>query len=345
MIVLDQERLSDFFEMVSSGFGATRVEIIMVIAAIAVFVAVLLSVYLVQHARARGQVRRLERQRYEELKARLQLTPSEEDLVRQLSRYLKDPAKRHMVLVSQPAFNYCAQKLRDKSRRPLPELPRLRLKLGFTAQNPEAVPASSAEIPVGTGVLVRDRRPEEGVQSRRGREGPGDRKVQGRIVGQEPGAVVVRLTGARPGFRPGDPVGVLFQNRAGLFHFGSAVISSDEGALRLAHAEAIRRIQRRKYYRRRSNAPVGVRHAGAEDAFAPAVFVDLGGDGACLTNPGGRFTRGDTVELAFQAAGERFTLVAEVLRLSRGAERLHVRFAPMKEATRDRIIGSLFRSV
>ena len=345
MIVLDQERLSDFFEMVSSGFGATRVEIIIVVAAIAAFVGVLLSVYLVQHARARQQLKRIERRRYEELKARLQLTPSEEDLVRQLSRYLKDPTKRHLVLVSQPTFNYCAQKLRDRSRRPLPGLPRLRLKLGFTAQNPEAVPASSAEIPVGTGVLVRGRRPEGAHKDRRSPESAGDRKAQGRVVGQEPGAVVLRLAGARPGFRPGDPVGVLFQNRAGLFHFGSSVISLEEGVLRLAHAEAIRRIQRRKYYRRRSNAPVGVRHAGTEDAFAPAVFVDLGGDGACLTNPGGRFTRGDTVELAFQAAGERFTLVAEVLRLSRGAERLHVRFAPMREASRDRIIGSLFRSV
>ena len=96
--------------------------------------------------------------------------------------------------------------------------------------------------------------------------------------------------------------------------------------------------------RRKTNLPVGIRRAGSEDAFAPAVFVDLGGDGACLTNPGGRFTQGETVELAFQAAGERFVLAADVLRLSRGTERLHVRFAPMREATRDRIIGSLFRT-
>ena len=48
MIVLDQERLSDFFEMVSSGFGATRVEIIIVIAAVVAFLAVLLTFYLIQ---------------------------------------------------------------------------------------------------------------------------------------------------------------------------------------------------------------------------------------------------------------------------------------------------------
>jgi hypothetical protein len=138
---------------------------------------------------------------------------------------------------------------------------------------------------------------------------------------------------------------VLFQNRAGLFHFTSTVSSLEDGVLRLSHADAIQRIQRRRYYRRRTNLPVGVRPAGSEDPYAPAAFCDLGGDGACLTNPGNRFVLGDSVELAFQAAGERLTVIAEVLRLSQGAKRLHVRFAPMRESTRDRIIGSLYRSV
>jgi hypothetical protein len=43
------------------------------------------------------------------------------------------------------------------------------------------------------------------------------------------------------------------------------------------------------------------------------------------------------------AAGERFNLVAEVLRTSKNGDVLHVRFAPMREATRDRIIGALFQ--
>ena len=52
---------------------------------------------------------------------------------------------------------------------------------------------------------------------------------------------------------------------------------------------------------------------------------------------------GDALELTFLAAGERFSLVAEVLRTSKNGEVLHVRFAPMRETTRDRIIGSLFK--
>jgi hypothetical protein len=163
------------------------------------------------------------------------------------------------------------------------------------------------------------------------------------VVRQEPQSLDVRLSGADAAFRPRDPVGVLFQTRAGVFSFASAVQSREQDVLHLAHAQEVRRIQRRRYYRRRLERPVGVRRAGTEEPMDLASFVELGGNGASLTNPGGRFAVGDTVELVFQAGGERFSLVGEVLRVSRGGERLHVRFAPMREATRDRIIGSLFR--
>ena len=331
MIVLDQERLSDFFKMVSSGFGATRLEVIIVVASIAAFVVLLVVFALIQRGRARRRTKTLGKQRYRELREKLQLTPSEEDLVRQLARFLKEPEKRHLLLVSQPTFNYCVQKMKEKREHLPADLPRLRLKLGFTAQSPEAVPTTTTEIPVGTPLLLLER----------GKGG--GRRVQGRLVGQDPQSLTVRLASDQPGFRRAEPVNVLFQNRAGVFTFASIVDSRDDALLRLAHAEAIRRIQRRKYYRRKKSLPVGVRKAGTEDGFSPATFIELGGDGASLTNPGGRFAVGNTVELSFQAAGERFSLVAEVLRLSRNGERLHVRFAPMREAMRDRIIGSLFR--
>jgi len=86
-----------------------------------------------------------------------------------------------------------------------------------------------------------------------------------------------------------------------------------------------------------------VRYPGTEERPTLTTFYDLGGNGASLKNPGRRYRSGDAVELTFLAAGERFTLVAEVLRTSRNGEVLHVRFAPMRETTRDRIIGSLFQ--
>ena len=336
MIVFDQERLSEFFRTVSSGFAATRLDVIIVIAAGSAFVLFLVAFYLVQHGRARRGGKTLAAQRYRELKERFGLTPEEDRLVGQLARFLKQPYKRHVILESQPAFNHCAQKLRDKGVLPSDGLANLRLKLGFTARNPEAVPASSTEIPVGTAVLIRKRN--SGSRQKQ-------RTLRGRVLHQEPQSLAVRLMGEDTDLHPGDPVGVVFQNRAGLFSFAGRVVSREGNLLRFSHAESIRRVQRRKFYRRKTSLPTGIRLSGSEGPFLPAAFIDLGGDGASLTNPQRRFNPGDAVELSFQNGGERFTVQAEVLRLSRGGERLHVRFAPLREADRDRLIGSLFRAV
>jgi hypothetical protein len=43
--------------------------------------------------------------------------------------------------------------------------------------------------------------------------------------------------------------------------------------------------------------------------------------------------------------GESFRLTAEVLRLSRGGQVLHVRFHGLRDADRDRLLGILFRSL
>jgi c-di-GMP-binding flagellar brake protein YcgR len=153
----------------------------------------------------------------------------------------------------------------------------------------------------------------------------------------------VRLLGVQEPFRRGEALRVYFQNRAGLFSFDSRILGVDDQGIRLRHAEEIRRIQRRKYYRKRVSQPVGVRDPGTEEQPVRSTLYDLGGNGASLKNPGRRYTAGDVVELSFMAAGERFSLVSEVLRTSKNGDVLHVRFAPMRETTRDRIIGALFQ--
>jgi c-di-GMP-binding flagellar brake protein YcgR len=159
---------------------------------------------------------------------------------------------------------------------------------------------------------------------------------------QEPDSLAVQLIEPGTSFHRGETVRIYFQNRAGLFSFDSKILSVEKQTIRLRHGEEIKRFQRRKYYRRRVSQPVGIRYPGSEEQPTLSTFYDLGGNGASLKNPGRRYSSGDAVELIFLAAGERFTLVAEVLRTSKNGDVLHVRFAPMRETTRDRIIGSLF---
>ncbi|UCF97091.1 MAG: PilZ domain-containing protein [Spirochaetaceae bacterium] len=331
MIVFDQEKLSAFFETVSSGFERSPLEIILVILSFLTFVILLIIIYRLQRRRVRQQQRRLADGRYRQIVEKLVLTPSEEDLVQRMARYLKEPEKKYLILINQPTFNFCAVKLRKKDATSTTDIAELRSRLGFRLQGPEQIPASSAELPEGQGLLL--------VAT----EERSVRKAQGRVQKQGPRSFVVQLLEAASPFREGEAIRIYFQNRAGLFSFDSTIQSVHNGAVQLQHGEDIRRIQRRKYYRRRISQPVAVRYPGAEEQPVLSTFYDLGGNGASLKNPGKRYTPGDALELTFLAAGERFSLIAEVLRTSKNGEVLHVRFAPMRETTRDRIIGSLFK--
>jgi hypothetical protein len=329
MIILDQEKLSAFFETVSRGFERSPSEIILVIVSVLAFIALLIIAYRIQRRRIRRQQRNLADRRYRELAEKRSLTPSEQNLVKRMARFLKDPQKKYLILISQPTFNFCAAKLRKKEAVTASSIAELRNRLGFRLQGPEQIPASSAELPDGQGLLI------IGIK--------GNLKAQGRVGKQEPRSLVVELFEGSPTFREREPVRIYFQNRSGLFSFDSSVQSVQNRTVLLEHGEEIKRIQRRKYYRRRISQPVALRRPDTEDQHMVSTFYDLGGNGASLKNPQKRFSAGDDLELTFLVAGERFALVAEVLRTSKNGEVLHARFAPMRETTRDRIIGALFK--
>jgi len=339
MIVFDQEKLSAFFETVSRGFERSPLEIVLVIVSFLVFIALLVLIYRLQRIKVRRQQRIIAQRRYRQIAEKHALAPSEEDLVQRMARFLKEPEKKYLILINQPTFNYCAAKLKAKDGSAAASITELRSKLGFRLQGPEQIPTSSAELPEGQGVLMVAADPKApGTRHEQDR-----RNAHGRVRERQSNSLVIQLIETGTSFRKGETARIYFQNRAGLFSFTTTIQSVENQVIRLQHAEDIKRLQRRKYYRRRVSQRVGIRYPGSEEQPTLSTFYDLGGNGASLKNPGNRYSSGDAVELTFLAAGERFALVAEVLRTSKNRDVLHVRFAPMRETTRDRIIGSLFQ--
>lgn len=337
MIILDQQKLSDFFEGVSSGFQRRPLEALIVILLVLLFVGFLLAAYLIQRRKSRRLRARQARERYEQLAQKLGLTAQEQRLVERLAAYLKDSNFKHQLLQNPSTFNYCAGRLSESGEFPASDLAELRLKLGFRIQNPERIPAATSELPIGMPVLI----------VHQGREGV--RRAGAAVHAQEPGSLVLSVAAGSDASLPpaGKPVTVYFQTRSGLFSFASEVRSFHEGLLHLSHAEKIRRTQRRRYYRKKVNLRVEVRRTGAgtEEPALASQLLDLGGEGASLRNPQKRFTAGNELELRFRLGGEPFVLSAEVLRVSRDAQVLHLRFVSLRESVRDRIIGSLFQSL
>jgi hypothetical protein len=349
----DPRKVSEFLDSIARGFVSSPLQYALFGGIILLLVAGLFVAYRVQRGRARRQEGRLERERFERLAAKLGLGGSELEALDLLAGGRLDRKLR--LLTSPAAFNRAAARLAD-GRLPESSLAELRLKLGFQASNPERAPSASSELPEGLPVLL--------LWSAAGAR----RRLAARVVAQEPEALVLALSpGQSPPGRaaqnppgrsppeaagppPGSPVTVVFQNRAGVFSFRTrlhttgGLHSAEGGVLRLDQVERLERTQRRQYYRRRLRLPVQVQAREGEPPLA-SQLLDLGGEGASLANPGRSLSAGDLAELSFRVGGESFRLAAEVLRVSRDGQVLHVHFHGLREADRDRLLGTLFRSL
>lgn len=329
-IILDKQKLADFLDDISRGFQQSPLQILLALALLLLFIGFLIFMYKLQKKRLRDTRNRRYVELYEAAMAKVNLNPSELHLLERLSRYLKTPERKYLPLVNHSTFNACASRLCREEDVQEVSLSALRIKLGFSEQDPERIPSSTAELPQGLPVLI---------TSRIGK------RATGRVAGSQPQSLIIRPT--EPIKLPcGIPVRVYFQNRSGIFSFTSHVqdtLEKPEPAIHLAHSETIRRTQRRAYYRKKLSLPIFVRPAGSEEKPLLSSFLDLGGGGASLRNPQNRFEAGVDLELTFLPSGaDRLSLTAKVIRASRGGKVLHVRFGTITDSVRDRIIGSLF---
>ena len=339
MFYYDPQKVSGFLDSIARGFITSPLQYALFAGLILLLVAGLILAYRVQRGRARRLEAKLALERFERLAGKLGLTAAE---LEALDRLAGGQVGRKLRLLSSPAaFNRAAARLGAAAQEATGEatLAELRLKLGFQARNPERAPSASSELPEGLPVLLAWSAAAGGLRPAGGR-----RRLAAEVGAQEAEALVLVPREDAAGPPPGSPVTVVFQNRAGLFSFNTSVRSAAGGVLRLEQVERLQRTQRRKYYRRRLRLPVQVQLREGEPPL-PSQLLDLGGDGASLVNPQKRLSAGDLPELAFRVGSESFRLTAEVLRVSRDARVLHVRFHGLRDADRDRLLGILFRGL
>jgi len=254
------------------------------------------------------------------------LLPAEIELLEKLVTHRGKGQKLFEILGSAHVFNRCVRRLGESESVPSPVLSSLRVKLGFRAEGPERIPHSTAELPPGTGLVIVE----------------GKRKIYGSIVKLEDRFFLVSVEKKSGLPSPGSIVRVLLQKESGLYGFKTSAGRVECGMIRLKHAEDIQRVQRRKFYRRRTSLPVMVRKAERGQQWMRTTLRELGGGGASLRAPPGAIGRGEEVEVAFPLqTGPPVRVRGIVVRLSGNV--LHIQFGPMGEAIRDRIMAYLFR--
>lgn len=329
MLVLNEEKLSLLFKEISEGFIPSPLEITFFIVLICAIIAASILVY--RHQKRKSRIEKiLQAQRlYEGILKQKALTPTDLDLLDQLALYLKIPDEKNTLIENQYTFNSCAKQLLIEQNIPQNQLATLRQKLGFKRHDPEQIPGASTDLSEGTSVLIVQR---------------GGKKCPGMLVKSDPDALYIEATKGYLSPGSGSSIRVYFQKPTGLFYFPTQVNKSVRGIIKVNHSENIKRLQRRKFYRKKLRMPVYVKHSGAKERPARSTFLDLGGGGASLMNVKNAFNEGDDLLLSFFPMKDMpMTLTASVLRVSNEGKTLHVDFGLIPEPSRDRIIGYLFK--
>jgi PilZ domain len=323
----NQAGIAQFLNSLAEGFVQTRLEIYLLF----LFVLSLLlifSLYLVtQNRMAHRELARRSRETLEHLLKKLDLSDEETALLGRLSSYLDRGESEHSLLVSRHVFDKCAQKMRRYEDIAETQMNALRLKIGFQITQPEDVPASSAELPEGSPVLLVIKR---------------GNQVRGTVIAQAPGAMTIKIDTLAPLLERNARLMVYFHNAAGIFSFPTRVTDLLEGSVSLEHSSNITRYQRRRYYRRKEHLPVFIKPASASAAPRASLLLDLGGGGASIQTPRDMLRKGDLLEVSFSPSMGKFTVAARVLRVSKRGRAVGVKFESLSEKERNRIMSFLF---
>ena len=277
----------------------------------------------------RERLRRAE-EVYADQVASLELTPSWQEALEKMARYLDEPKERYLLLENESLFNRAASQALEDGLVQSDTISALRVRLGFR-KDPNRRISSTAGIPEGTTVFLRLSKQAS--------------PVKGTVLSHAPHSFRVEVASGVPAITPGRSIEVFYQNSAGIFRIATLVQKREESIVWLRHSEELSHQQQRRFFRRNYRESVLVKPV--EGSFKPikTTFVDLGGGGASLRNEANSFQVGNILELEFVSnEGQPLRVFAEVLRLSDKGAVAHTKFVSIREQVRDKIYNTIFRT-
>ena len=331
MLEYDQEKLNIALAQMAEGFNRSPLEI-------AIFLVLVMGIVLTavmlgrrQLVRFKEQKLRVARHRFEKIVQERNLGPGDVSILESLAVFLNAPDLKYRLVESQGVFNSCAKKLLASGGAASSEIAALRWRLGFRRRNPEQPFRSTAQLYEDLPVIV--------VQKNA-------KGCRGRIESVEPYSIGIEVESIGISLKKGVPAQVYFQSPSGRFMFHSRIRRIGDNSIELMHSEHIKRIQRRRFYRKRLMLPVYVKKVGAKQPPVLTTLIDLGGGGASVARGGMYLEAGDRIKLRlYSTVKEKIGVSATVLRLSKGNTIAHIRFDSIRESDRDRIMNMLFHPI
>ncbi len=317
------------FQGIVDGFIASPAELIFALLFVGSIFLVLFFAGLLRLRKSRREIEARSNATWNRLLAQKNLTDDEQETVAFLASYLRSNERKYMLLMNPLLFDHCVEEAVSSGIVSSPKAASLRIKLGFSSGHTGSRVHSSAQVRPGSGVVLVKK---------------GQASVKGRVLEQQPESFRVEVDTKKVAFAHSEPLEVYFHDGSGLYTYSSFVQGFSDGIVYLQHAEDLRRIQRREFFRRKMTLPVYARPAGQGDKVYSSHFLDLGAGGASLENPQGAFSVGEDISLSFHDASHQdFHLIGRIVRTSKRGSVLHVDFCHLQKNIQDKLYALLFQ--
>lgn len=341
MIILDGDKLRGFWDNIAQGFQKSPLEAAISIFIIALLIAVPVVLFL--HKQKKDRIRKTDRATdvFEAYAARKNLSEGDCDLLREMCRHVSKGELELLDLVSKPAsFNAAAKRLLEAGDSGTDAMiARLRIKLGLVPSGSRGILHSTAEFYQGMPLQV-------AVES--------GRRLIGKVQEVQPDGFMLEVPVQ---LAKGELVELRVRRPTGLYSLTTYVMGKRGNSYQLRHTERVKRVQKRRFFRKVLRLPVllatnesfGAANdsSGATNNSSIGLFktrlIDLSAGGAKIRNPGVGTSAGDVIHLKiFPVQAEPIQLASRVTRISADGAFLSVAFGLLKDSTRDQLMKLVF---
>ena len=328
IIILDDEKLREFFDEVSSGFQKSPFEHIIFAVLLGLFFIALLLFFISQIKNRRKNLKR-SRERFQNIIIKKGLSAQEQELIEKMIRYFpRDKKYLSDMLTNVHTFNTCTRHMVEKEQIDDALVARIRIKLGFSrATSGERRRNDLHQLHSTTEFVV-------GIYVKLNLQKAGT--VKGRIaaIDEQGLTITTKIRAAH-----GSSLLLEVDSRSGYYMVRTHVIDSGNNWIKVAHSEHLERVQNRNYYRKQMNLPVVLKLPGSTGKTYHTNLLDLGGGGAKVKNPGIMAVVGlELILLMKLIPNQPFVLHTRVARISQKDSSLSLSFFSIKEAVRDKIM-------
>ncbi len=326
MFILNEERITWVLKEISKGFKLSPLEIIIYFLILLTIIFLFSWYYKREKQKSIKKRKEVSEKRLQKYIKELKLNQKEIETLQKISKLTKNPYDIPAIIEKKALFNKYAQKLLDKSPSLSRHISSLRVKIGHKADKIDQILHSTAEIPEYSQVHIIISNGET---------------IRGNVSSVKQDYIVITKNNDKTRIISGKNVIIQYQNQSGIYYFPSKLINMKNREIFISHSEIAKRIQRRRFYRKRVHIPAIIKNESNDTTYF-AIIEDLSGGGAKIKTKENIPPKNEIVIILPISENEKLTLKAKVISSEKG--KIRVTFIDLHPALKDKIINFIFHN-